>query len=168
MKIGKVAILAAALLVAACQGMNNEQQGGLIGAGAGAVGGGLLGHALGGGAVGTILGAGLGGLAGWYVGTTIGKSLDEQERQRASAATKKLLQEPVKQQNGRVVAKAQNWKSPDRQDVRGHSEITEVSARSDGAECRTVHEVAYIHGEEKSQNTRYCRSASGNWEATAT
>jgi len=51
-----------------CSGMSSKQQGALSGAGLGAVGGGLLGAAVGGGAItGALIGAGVGGAAGYLI-----------------------------------------------------------------------------------------------------
>ena len=70
---------AACLLLSACstpQGPN-QYNGTLLGAGGGALAGGLIGSSIGGGR-GALLGAGIGGLAGGFAGNQIGKSQDDQ------------------------------------------------------------------------------------------
>lgn len=166
-KFTKVVVLTA-LLLAACQGINNQQQGSLFGAGAGGALGGLLGNKLGhGSGTSTALGAIGGVVAGYFVGSAIGQRLDEADQKKASTATQRVLTEPVHtNSSGNLVAKQHSW-SNNQNGTKGHSEVTGISHETGGGECRTVHEVAYIHGEEVSQDTKYCKDASGQWQATS-
>jgi surface antigen len=167
----KSVIFIAALLLAACQNMSNEQQGGLIGAGTGGALGGLIGNMFGkgsGNAVATGVGAAGGMLAGYFIGSEIGRRLDAADQQKASAATQKVLNKPIHHDSqGQAVSSASTW-SDNSNGVHGKSEVTSVTPQADGGECRNVHEIAYIHGEEVSQSTKYCRSAGGQWQAAGT
>jgi outer membrane protein OmpA-like peptidoglycan-associated protein len=58
---------------------NKKEKGTLIGVGAGAIAGALLGQAIGGDTTGTLIGAGVGALAGGAIGRKIGSNMDEQE-----------------------------------------------------------------------------------------
>jgi len=162
LRILRIALLALAGLLCACQ--NNEQTGGLFGAGGGALLGGLLGKQMGHNTQTAMLGAGLGALGGYFVGTAIGSKLDDADRNRATAATKKVLQQPVHNDtNGAVVKKPARWKSDHNASTEGSSTVTEVTKEPSGAECRTVREVAYIKGNEVTQDAHYCRGADGQW-----
>ncbi|RPI72222.1 MAG: hypothetical protein EHM38_02325 [Geobacteraceae bacterium] len=67
MKRIAVVFLVLALTTFGCTGMSSRQQSTLSGAGIGAVGGGLLGAAVGGSPVtGAVIGAGVGGAAGYH------------------------------------------------------------------------------------------------------
>jgi uncharacterized protein YcfJ len=163
----KIVAFIAALLFAACQNMSNEQQGGLIGAGTGGALGGLIGNMFGSGsgkAVATGLGAAGGMVAGYFVGSEIGRRLDQADQQKAAAATQKVLNKPIHHNaQGEAVSTPSTW-SDKTKGTSGQSEVTSVTPQPDGGECRNVHEIAYISGEEVSQNTKYCRSADGQWE----
>jgi surface antigen len=163
----KSVILIAAILLAACQNMSNEQQGGIMGAAGGGALGGLIGNMFGSGsgkAVATGVGAGVGMLAGYFAGSAIGRRLDQADQQKAAAATEKVLNKPIHHNSqGQAVSTASTW-SDETKGTHGKSEVTSVTPQADGGECRNVHEIAYISGEEVSQNTKYCRSASGQWE----
>ena len=172
MKITKVVVLAA-ILLGACQGLqnstglNSEQQGGLFGGATGGALGGFLGNKLGhGSGTTTAIGAVGGVVAGYFVGSAIGSRLDAADQKKAAGATEKVLKEPVHRQNGQLVAKQQDW-SNKKNGTSGSSEVVEVQKQPSGGECRTVKEVAYIHGDEVSQNTKYCKDASGDWQARA-
>lgn len=149
--------LSASLLVAGCsqEAGQNEQAGSLIGAGGGALFGGLLGNTLShGSAVGTVLGVGLGAGAGYLVGDAIGRQLDQRDREAAQRATVAALSAP-----------------PNKPPVRWHSDHTSNSGtavvqhvqKTSTGECRTVREVAYIKGEEVTQDQKYCRGTDGEW-----
>jgi surface antigen len=159
--------LIALLLASACQ--TNEQTGGLVGASGGALLGGALGQAFGHSSTGTLLGASLGALGGYFVGTAIGQQLDEPDRKRATEATHKALSQPVYFSTDPAVAprlpkQSAQWKS-DHSGVAGTAKVVAAQKTTDGGECRTVREVAYIKGQEVPQTSRYCRSPEGEWVA---
>ncbi len=163
-----VAVLVAVpLFLGGCQ--TNEQTGGLIGAGSGAVLGGLLGNAIGHNAAGTLIGAGIGAAGGYFIGSAIGRQLDEQDRQRAMAATQQALAEPVYYPPAGgpppPPPRPVSWSSDHNNGTHGSTSVVAVQRQASGGECRTVREVAYIKGEEVVQNSRYCRSQDGGWAA---
>jgi surface antigen len=125
-----------------------------------------------------VLGAGFGALGGYFLGSSIGAKLDATARQKAQAATEQVLAEPLTREDvkpvakgkpvahAKPVAKRKTW--VDKQsDTHGNAEVTDISSLPDGGECRTVREVAYIKGQEVTQNSRYCRNKTGQWEARA-
>lgn len=69
--------VAGALLVSACASLNNKEGGAIIGAGAGAVVGGIVGHNTGSTARGALIGAVVGGAAG----AVIGHQMDQQAKE---------------------------------------------------------------------------------------
>ena len=167
------ALVACAILplLAACQ--TQEQTGGLLGAGGGALIGGLAGGAIGHGA-GALIGGALGAAGGYFVGSTIGRQLDDRDRARAQAATQRLLNEPVHYPPTQTAAATPpkpraktttaSWSSDHNQGVHGSATLVDAQ-QTTGGECRTVREVAYVGGQETTQNTRYCRGADREWVA---
>lgn len=157
-------------LLGGCQnGMNNEQQGTLLGAGGGAVLGatigGLAGHNAGSAALGGVLGA----LAGGITGNLIGRQLDERDRIIAAQATRQALMAPVVYSPNpnvapRPPARPAVWHS-NHSGVSGSATVTAVQREASGGECRNVREVAVIKGEEVVQNSRYCRDPAGEWRS---
>ncbi len=159
-------VLAAAMSVSACQnvpGMQNDQQaGGLLGGAAGAIAGGLLGNSFGG--SGALIVGVLGSIGGYLVGSAIGAHLDAAERQRAETATSQALAEPVAPgQAGQPVT----WSSPSQTGVNGAAQVVGVQPQADGGQCRDVREIAYINGQQTTQNTRFCRGPGGSWTKQA-
>src|SRR5215475_10676674 len=84
-------ILVAGLLMPAAACQTNEQTGGLVGAGGGALLGGLVGEAAGHSTTSTLIGAGIGAVGGYFIGTAIGRQLDEADQKRAAHATQQAL-----------------------------------------------------------------------------
>ncbi len=155
-------LAAAALTVTFATGcQTNEQTGMLMGGGLGVLGGGLIGQALGG-QSGALIGAALGGLGGAFAGSAIGRDLDARDRQRAEEATRMALAAPPAAQPQPV-----NWVSDQNTGTKGRAQVVAVQKQSAGGECRTVRETAYIKGEERVQNARYCQNADGEWIARA-
>jgi surface antigen len=159
MRTAWLALALALATLGGCQnngGMSNQQMGGVAGAGAGGLLGGLLGNQVGHSGTSTAVGAGLGAVAGYFVGSSIGARLDESDRKKAETTTTQVLHSPSKK-------KKVAWTSDKNSGVHGSSEVVKVDPKPNGAECKTVREVAYIKGEEVTQNSRYCRSAGGEW-----
>lgn len=71
------AVLAGAMLISACASMGRREEGAVIGAGAGAVIGGIIGHNTGSTARGAIIGAAVGGATG----AVIGHQMDQQAKE---------------------------------------------------------------------------------------
>lgn len=165
---GAVAIVALSLLpMSACQ--SNEQTGGLVGAGGGAVLGGLLGQAAGHNTTSTLIGAGLGAVGGYFVGTAIGRQLDQADQKRAAEATHQALAQPVYYPAGQpahLPKQPAKWTS-DHSGDSGTAKVVAAQKTTNGGECRTVREVAYIKGQEVPQDSRYCRGPEGDWVAQA-
>jgi uncharacterized protein YcfJ len=77
-----VAICVVSLFMSACATQGpNESSGTLIGAGGGALAGGLIGSSFGG-SRGALLGVGIGALAGGLGGNLIGRNMDQDQRNR--------------------------------------------------------------------------------------
>jgi outer membrane protein OmpA-like peptidoglycan-associated protein len=86
-----VATMAAILLAsAACQSLNKEAQGGVIGAAGGAVVGGVVGHATGSTARGAIIGAAVGGAAGAIIGHQMDQKAKEIQQTVAGATVTRV------------------------------------------------------------------------------
>jgi surface antigen len=162
-------LLTLGVLLPGCEGMNmnNQQMGGALGATGGGLLGGLLGQQLGHSTTAALVGAGVGGLGGYFLGNAIGARLDAADKRKASAATEQVLEEPVHHANGQTTARRVAWTSDHNADVHGSAQVTQVQHQPDGAECRTVREVAYISGQEVVQNTHYCQDGSGQWRPQA-
>ncbi|HEV2547429.1 MAG TPA: hypothetical protein VGU20_08830 [Stellaceae bacterium] len=161
MRAAWLALAVAIAVLSGCQnngGMTNQQAGGLAGAGAGGLLGGLLGNQAGHSGTSTAVGVGLGAIAGYFIGSAIGARLDESDRKKAETSTNQVLHSSGK-------TKKVAWTSDKNKGVRGSSEVVKVDPKPNGGECKTVREVAYIKGEEVTQNSRYCRSADGEWTA---
>jgi surface antigen len=150
---------------------NNTATGGLIGGGAGALVGGALGDLLGHSAMATAAGAAIGGLGGYLAGTYIGQQLDAKDRQAAAEQTSQVLEEsaPTPPPGHAVYyhhAPPHKWVS-DHTSASGSATLEKVSTTSSGNECREVRELAVINGQEVTQRTSYCQTASGGWKAVS-
>ncbi|HET6605156.1 MAG TPA: hypothetical protein VFG62_00720 [Rhodopila sp.] len=165
-----VCLIAVPLSLTACQ--NNEQTGALLGTGGGALVGGVLGNVIGHSTAATVIGATVGGGIGYFAGSAIGRNLDEADRARAAAATQQALAAPVYYPPSgappRPPAQPVSWASDHNTNIRGSSTVVAVNRAPRGGECKTVREVAYIKGQEEVQNSKYCRSSDGSWEAVQT
>lgn len=108
-----------------------------------------------------------------YVGSEIGKGLDENDKRLVAASTKAVLDEPVPE--GAAVrssgappvaapegAPVSGWQSASKPDtVAGKTTLLQVSDTPQG-ECRVVRQLVTINGDETSQDVKYCRQ-SGEW-----
>src|SRR5690349_2626893 len=77
-------------LLFSCQSANNTTKGGAIGAGAGAVIGGIIGHQSDNTAVGAIIGAAVGGSAGAIIGRQMDKQAEELKRDLKGATVQRV------------------------------------------------------------------------------
>lgn len=82
-----IAALVLAFMLSGCAGMNKTQQGAVVGTGAGAATGALLGQAIGRNTTSTLIGAGAGALVGGIAGGMIGNYMDKQEQELRQAFT---------------------------------------------------------------------------------
>lgn len=84
------ALLIFALLSSSCKTMNRTQKGAVIGAGGGAVIGGVIGRSLGNTAMGAIVGAAVGGTAGAVIGRKMDKQAEEMKKVLGDAEVKRV------------------------------------------------------------------------------
>lgn len=172
-----MAACAAVFALSACQ--TQEQTGGLVGAGGGALLGGLVGGAIGHNAAGAVIGTSIGALGGYFIGSSLGRALDERDRARAQLATQQVLAQPMPppapppsggaygyhpEPQPAAAPPTATWSSDHNPGVYGSATVVRAQQTPSG-ECRTVREVAYISGQEVTQNTTYCRGPSGQWIA---
>ena len=83
-------LVAFALLASGCESMNKTQKGAVIGAGGGAVVGGVIGRAMGNTAAGAIIGAAVGGTAGAVIGRRMDKQAEEMKQVMGDAEVKRV------------------------------------------------------------------------------
>lgn len=164
---GSVVLVVSILpLAVACQ--NKEQSYGAGGAALGALACGAAGSAIFHTALGTLGSAAACGTAGYFIGSSIGRRLDQQDQAAAAAATQEALAVPVHYPPGRTTVvhpttRPVSWNSDHGSGARGSASVVAVQPQSSGGECRTVREVAYIKGQEETQTSKYCRNADGEW-----
>ena len=160
--------LLAAPLLAGCG--SNAQNYGAGGAAIGAVACGVIGNALFRTAGGTLGSAAACGAAGYFIGSAIGRRLDERDRTVAQAATQRALAAPIRYRPNQTdvvrPAVSRSWASDHGTGVRGSASVIEATRQPNGGECRTVREIAYIKGQEEAQQTKYCKGGDGSWVAT--
>ncbi len=133
----------------ACGGGPREDMGTVVGA----VAGGAIGNQFGKGdgrAAATIAGIVIGGI----IGSNIGRSLDENDRRRASAAEYDALE------NGRT-GEVREWRNPDS----GHYGriVPRRSYKIGRRDCRDYTHTIYIDGRPETMRGRACRNDDGSW-----
>ncbi len=155
-------------LLLGCQ--NQEQSYGAGGAAVGALTCGLIGGAIFHSTAGGLASAAACGAAGYFVGSSIGRKLDDRDRERAQAATQAALATPVRYTPTQTTIihpapRPVTWASDHGTGVTGSASVVAVQppAATGGGECRTVREVAYIKGQEETQDSKYCRGSDGSW-----
>ncbi len=135
-----------------CGGGPREDMGTVVGA----VAGGAIGNQFGKGdgkVVATIAGILIGGI----VGSDIGRSLDENDRRRASEAEFEALE------NGSS-GQAREWRNPDS----GHYGriIPQRPYKVGQRDCRDYTHTIYINGQPETMRGRACRNRDGSWSRT--
>ncbi len=150
-----VLLMASALTLSACaesfDGVGNKQ---MIGAGTGAVVGGLLGSKVGKGS-GQLWATGAGALLGLAAGSSIGKSLDRADMVYAGKAQDRAYAAPI--------GDSIRWNNPES----GRSgTITPVrdGRMADGRYCREFKTSIFIDGEAQTANGRACKNHDGSWQ----
>ncbi len=133
------------------QGQGNKQ---LIGAGSGAIIGGVLGSKIGGGS-GQLWATGAGALAGALIGSEIGKSLDAIDRQQLSDATYKAQTAPI----GEPIS----WNNPESGN-HGTVVATRDGYSASGKYCREYQQTIYVGGREETAYGTACQQPDGSWE----
>lgn len=145
----------AAVSLSACSesldGMGNKQ---MIGAGTGALLGGVLGSKVGKGD-GQLWATGAGALLGLAVGNSIGQSLDRADIAYANRAEEQAYTAPV----GRTI----KWNNPE---TGRYGSVTPVrdGRASDGRYCREFKTSIFIDGEAQTANGRACQNNDGSWQ----
>src|SRR5690606_3165571 len=123
LRIATVAVLGAALAGCAADSGPKEAGGTLVGAGAGALIGNVVGGAAGNRVAGTLVGAAVGGM----LGNRIGAAMDDEDKRRAYAAQMQALEGGP---SGAPVA----WRNPD--SGRYGSVVPGPAYQSNGMNCR--------------------------------
>lgn len=149
-----IMMVVSSFALSACQtlqGTGNKQ---LIGAGTGAILGGVLGSNVGDGS-GQLWATGAGALLGAWAGSEIGKSLDKADQQYMSNATYEAQSAPI----GEPIS----WNNPES----GHG--GEVVATKDGYSasgkyCREFQQTVYIGGQEETAYGQACQQPDGSWQ----
>ncbi len=133
------------------QGKGNKE---LIGAGSGAVIGGILGSKIGDGS-GQLWATGAGVLIGTLVGSEIGRSLDEADKQHLAQATYEAQSAPI----GEPIS----WNNPESGNS-GEVVATRDGYSASGKYCREYQQTIYVGGREESAYGTACQQPDGSWE----
>jgi surface antigen len=139
--------------VAGCGGGPREDMGTVVGA----VAGGAIGNQFGkgsGNVAATIAGVVIGGI----IGSEIGRSLDEDDRRRASVAEYEALE------SGRSGV-ASEWRNPDN----GHYGriVPQRPYKVGYRDCRDYTHTIYIDGQPETMRGRACRNRDGSWSRSS-
>jgi len=132
-------------------GMGNKQ---LIGTGAGAVGGGLLGSQIGSGS-GRLWATGAGVLLGGLLGSEIGSSLDRADQAYLAQANQRAYSAPI----GETI----RWNNPDSGNY-GTVTPTRSGSTNDGRVCREYSQTIYVGGKSQSGYGTACQQSDGSWQ----
>jgi len=149
-----VLAMASFVFLGACESYSNAGLKEKIGAGTGALLGGLAGSQVGGGS-GRLVATGVGALLGTLVGSELGKSLDKADMAYAQSANQRAHSIPV----GQTV----QWNNPDS----GNSGA--VTARRDGYSssgryCREYEQAITVDGRQEKAIGTACQNTDGTWE----
>ncbi len=148
-----IMVLALAGMVSACvTDQNNQKQtiGTLLGAGLGALAGSQVG-----GGKGKLVAVAVGALGGAFLGSELGKSLDEVDRQKANQT-----QQTAMESNKDGVASA--WSNPNT----GHSgqvTPTRTYQEASGEYCREYEHEIDVDGKREVVKGTACRQSDGSW-----
>lgn len=140
--------------LSACQTAQDspkQTMGTLLGAGIGALAGSQIG-----GGKGQLAAVAIGALGGAYLGSELGKSLDQADRMYMERNARESLEYS---KAGTTTA----WKNPDS----GHSGTftpTRTYANSSGDNCREYESTIYVDGREEVATGTACRQADGTWK----
>src|SRR5690606_29591256 len=157
-------LIAAPLTLGACaDGMGDfEGIAGLgprqtIGAGGGALAGGLLGSQIGSGGANAVATA-AGALLGGFLGAEIGRQLDEADRREAAEAFGRAAEGPT----GQTVV----WRNPDSGNYGSVTPTGGIYAEGDRS-CREYRSTATVGGQTETRTGVACRRPDGTWEVLA-
>lgn len=133
------------------QGTGNKQ---LLGAGTGAILGGVLGSNVGDGS-GQLWATGAGALLGAWAGSEVGKSLDKADQQYMSNATYEAQSAPV----GEPIS----WNNPESGHA-GEVVTTKDGYSASGKYCREFQQTVFIGGQEETAYGQACQQPDGSWQ----
>lgn len=153
-QLALVMMVLSTFALTACESMQGAGNKQMIGAGSGAVLGGVLGSQVGSGS-GQLWATGAGALVGALVGSEIGKSLDKADRQYMQQATHKA--------HNADVGEPITWNNPES----GHSGkivATKDGYSASGKYCREYQQTIYVDGREETAYGQACRQPDGSWE----
>ncbi|MCB9983298.1 MAG: glycine zipper 2TM domain-containing protein [Rhodospirillales bacterium] len=149
-----IPLVLVAFVASGCENIQNSGTKEKIGGVSGAVVGGLLGSKIGGGS-GQLWATGAGVLLGAFIGSEIGKSLDNADRVMLGQANQRAQTAPI----GETVS----WNNPDS----GHyGTVTPVrdGESSYGRYCREYEQVIYVGGQQETAVGTACQNSDGTWE----
>jgi len=141
------------VLLAGCQTQDNPKQtmGTLIGAGLGA----LAGSQIGGGS-GKLAAVAIGALGGAYLGSELGKSMDEADKGYAQQNAQDGLEY-------NKTGQASAWRNPDSGN-QGSFTPTSTYQTAAGENCREFETTIFVAGEQETGTGRACRQSDGTWK----
>lgn len=150
-----VVAMAATFALTGCMetlnGLGNKQT---IGAGTGAVLGGVVGSKFGKG-TGQLVGVGLGAVLGGMIGNEIGRSLDKADQMYANRAMDQAATAPV----NRTIS----WNNPESGNY-GYVTPVRDGRSNDGRYCREYQQTIYIDGRAQTANGTACQNKDGTWD----
>lgn len=148
-KTAAVVVLVAATGLSACQ-TNKQTIGSVIGAGAGVAVGSTIGA--GGGRTAAMI---AGGVLGALIGSEIGRTMDENDRLRASQTTQYALERGVSGQST-------EWVNPDT-GYSGYTTPEPAYFNDDGQRCREYTQAIEVDGRRETATGVACRQDDGTW-----
>ena len=141
--------------LSACENLNGKGNKQLLGAGGGAVIGGLLGSKIGGGS-GQLWATGAGALIGTLVGSEIGKSLDKADQQYMSQAGYEAQTAPI----GEPIS----WNNPESGNSGEVVATKDGYSEASGSYCREYQQTIYVGGREETAYGTACEQPDGSWK----
>ena len=153
-RVPLVFALIAAVGLGACANREagRKQTGGAV---VGAVAGGVAGSMIGKGS-GRLIMTGLGILLGAYIGSEVGKSLDNADRAAAATTAQQTFENNKTGQPG-------TWNNPDNGHV-GTITPTKTYQQADGAYCREYQQTVTVGGKTEQAYGTACRQPDGSWK----
>lgn len=141
------ATLGVTLLLSACAGTTVTK--GEVGAGSGAVGGALLGQAIGHDTEATLIGAAVGTMIGYMVGN----EMDKYDREQLNHVYERG-----------VSGRGSSWQNPDNGNKYQVTPEPAYYSNSTSQPCRKAEIEAVIDGKKQTTTTTACRTVDGNWQ----
>lgn len=132
-------------------GMNKQN----VGAGVGAVAGGLLGSQVGKGD-GQLWATGAGVLLGALIGSQAGASLDRADQLYAQKAMATAQTAPV----GETI----EWNNPESGNSGSYTPVREGTSKTSGSYCREYQQTVIVGGQEQSAYGTACQQPDGSWK----